>query len=151
MLPDSSRKGVTVDPIPRRTALQLLGIGGVGLAAAACTDTSGSSGGSTDQPKNAKFSFPDTGAKLPSGDVKLRWVDSGDRKAVFFNAFFPAYQSKHSNVSVDYQGNNWNTIQQVISTGVRNGTAPDVFQLPPQITFAQAVTNKWIGAYDDIV
>lgn len=137
------------NPLSRRQALQLLGIAGAGLAAA-CTDTSGSNNPVTHL-KKGKFTIPDPGGNYPSGDVKLRWVDSGDTKADFFNAFFPVYEKKHDNVHIDYQGTNWNTIQQIVGTGVRNGTAPDVFQLPAQITVTQAVTNKWIGTFDDIV
>ena len=78
-------------------------------------------------------------------------TDSGDRKANFLKPFFDAYHAKHDNVSVIYSGPNWTAIQQEITLGVRNGTAPDVFQLPSTITLAQAFVNKWVGAYDDIV
>lgn len=135
--------------------LGLLGVGGIGLTAASCVDTSGTGGGGggsagssgSDEP----IKIPDPVAELPDGDVRMRWMDSGDMKARFFNAFFPAYEKKHPNIQVEYEGTNWNQITQVITLGVRNGTAPDVFQLPSQITMGMAVSNNWVGAYEDIV
>lgn len=137
-------------PISRRAVLQLLAAGGAGLAAAAC----GVSTQTSTAPKKVNpgdFQIPDSGAKLPTENVTLRWMDSGDQKAVFFNAFFPVYQKKHPNIAVQYDGTNWNAIQQVIILGVRNGTAPDVFQLPPAVTAQQAVASNWVGSMDDIV
>ncbi|MGI8869552.1 MAG: ABC transporter substrate-binding protein [Mycobacteriales bacterium] len=121
------------------------------MAAVACanTDNGGSSGNKTKS--TGKWDIPDTGAKIPSGDVKLHWVDSGDSKADFFHAFFPVYEKKHSNVHVTYDGISWNAIAQQVGLGLRNGTAPDVFQLPPNITPGTAIANKWLHAVDDIV
>lgn len=136
-------------PTSRRTVLGLLAASGLGVALGGCVDTS--DGGGTRKVKAGDFRFPDSGAKLPSGDVELRWVDSGDQKAAFFSALFAAYHKKHANISVHYQGTNWNTIQQEITLGLRNGTAPDVFQLPIQIPKPEAVEKRWISALDDIV
>ena len=52
---------------------------------------------------------------------------------MFFKQFFDAYHKKHSNISLNYDGTNWNAIQEQITLSVRNGTAPDVFQLPAQM------------------
>lgn len=136
--------------LSRRRMLGLVGAGGAAMAAAACTDTSDSPEPGSDTPKvESDFNIPDPAGEIPAGDI--RWVDSGDMKAKFFEAFFPEYEKARPGVKVDYQGSNWNAITEVISTGLRNGTAPDVFQLPSQITMGQAVSEGWIGAYDDIV
>jgi multiple sugar transport system substrate-binding protein len=138
--------------LSRRAMLQLLGAGGGALALAACGSSGGGGGGSSGSTNvSLEFQIPNSGAKLPKEDVTLRWIDSGDQKAAFFKAFFPAYTNKHSNVHVQYDGTSWNEISQVVTLGVRNGSAPDVFQLPPTITTAQAKANGWLGALDDIV
>lgn len=139
-------RGRTPATVSRRT---LLKAGGATAAAAMLARAGGL--GALAQDANYDFKIPDSGAKLPTDDVQLRWMDSGDQKAVFFKAFFPAYTKKHPNIKVQYDGTNWNQIQQAITLGLRNGSAPDVFQLPGTITMAEAVKNNWIGALDDIV
>ena len=135
--------------LTRRSLLRLAGIGGGSLLLTACGSLG--QGKATSGSKTLDFQIPDTAAKLPTTDVTLRWMDSGDVKADFFKAFFPAYTRKHPNIKIQYDGTNWNQITQVVTLGFRNGTAPDVFQLPPTITAGQAVANGWIGALDDIV
>lgn len=141
--------------LTRRRMLELMGLSGAGLTMASCVETSeegGGGGGNTPKPGvEKKFEIPDPKVELPTGDVNLRWMDSGDVKALFWEEFFPAYQEKHSNVTIKYDGTNWNQITQVLTTGLRSGTEPDVFQLPSQITPGQAVANEWIAAYDDII
>lgn len=150
----SSRGDVS---LTRRSLLQLAGIGGGSLLLAACGGFARGGGGAPTSanaptPSGAlDFNIPDSGAKLPTSNVTLRWMDSGDVKAEFFKAFFPAYTKKHPNIQVQYDGTSWNQITEVVTLGFRNGTAPDVFQLPPTITAAQAESNGWIGALDDIV
>lgn len=137
--------------LTRRAVLQVLSAGGGALALAAC-GTGGGGGGSSATPGvSLDFKIPDSGADLPKGDITLRWIDSGDQKAEFFKAFFPAYSKKHANIKVQYDATSWNEISQVVTLGVRNGTAPDVFQIPPNVTPGQAKANGWIGALDDIV
>lgn len=102
-------------------------------------------------PASYNFEIPDSGARLPTGNVQLRWMDSGDQKAVFFKKFFPVYHEKHPNIAVNYDGVSWNQIQQVETLGFRNGTVPDVFQLASNIPVAEAVANGWLGALDDVV
>lgn len=133
-------------PVTRRT---LLKAGGATAAAAMLARAGGL--GALAQDADFDFKYVASGAKLPTDDVQLRWMDSGDQKAVFFKAFFPFYEKQYPNIKVQYDGSNWNQIQQVITLGFRNGSAPDVFQLPGTITMADAVKNNWIGALDDIV
>lgn len=132
--------------LSRRTVLKA----GGAAAAAAMLARAGTFGAKA-QGSSYDFKIPNSGAKLPTSDVQLRWMDSGDQKAVFFKAFFPAYEKMHGNIKVQYDGTNWNQIQQVITLGFRNGSAPDVFQLPSTITMAEAVKNGWVGALDDVV
>ncbi|WP_084678585.1 ABC transporter substrate-binding protein [Actinopolymorpha alba] len=153
-VPDPS---VFTGRLSRRRVLGLLGAGCAGLATAACVDTSdtGQEGAAPSPSKGgsaaSRIRIPDAKVDLPTGKVELRWMDSGDMKARFFEAFFAEYEKKRPNISVRYDGTNWNQITQVVTLGVRNGTAPDVFQLPGQITMGMAVSNDWIGAYDDII
>jgi len=138
-------------PISRRAALGLIGIGAAGAAFTACTNTDEPASSEPTLAKKGKFAIPSSGAKLPTSKVTLRWMDSGDVKAYFFKDFFPAYTKKHPNIKVNYDGSNWNTIQQVVTLGMRNGSAPDVFQIPPNITVPTAVSNGWLGVVDDVV
>ena len=97
------------------------------------------------------ITIPDTGATLPTDKVTLRWVDSGDQKAVFFNEFFAAYQAAHPNIKVAYDPLPWNEIAQVVPLGIRNGTAHDVFNLPLSVSGAQAVSEGWVQPLDDLI
>ncbi len=134
--------------LSRRAMLYLMGATGGGLLLAAC----GAGGSRSDAALNSTaFDIPDAGPGFPKEAALLRWVDSGDQKAVFFNAFFAAFQKKFANVQVSYNGTNWNTIQQEITLGLRNGSAPDVFQLPLTITTPQAVREGWVASLDDFV
>ncbi|SDS72059.1 ABC transporter substrate-binding protein [Microlunatus soli] len=134
----------------RRHALQLAGAAGLTAAAAACTDTSDvSSDGPTARSSVGDFAIPDWSDAPKS--ASLRWVDSGDQKALYFKAFFDAFGKKFSGIDVDYKGTNWNTIQQSITLGLRNGTAPDVFQLPSTISTPVAVKEGWLRPLDDVV
>ncbi len=137
--------------LSRRKLLQLMGVSGGGLVLAACGATSGNASQAQQKLNSTKFDIPSASGNFPTSPVKLRWVDSGDQKAVFFDAFFPALQKKFSNVSVSYDGTSWNTIQQELSLGLRNGTAPNVMQLPPLVTPGEAVQNGWLAALDDFV
>lgn len=93
----------------------------------------------------------DSGAMITSDPTTFRWVDSGDQKAVFWNAFFEKYMEAHPNVSIQYDALPWNEIAQVVPLGVRNGTAHDVFQRPLAVSLAQAVNEGWVTALDDII
>lgn len=75
--------------------------------------------------------------KLAPGSV-LRWIDSGDQKAVFYKAFFQQY-AKDRGVEVIYDPLPWNEIAKVVPLGVRNKTAHDVFALPQNSNPATAI------------
>ncbi|SDU79890.1 carbohydrate ABC transporter substrate-binding protein, CUT1 family [Jiangella alkaliphila] len=134
----------------RRTVLK--GAGATGLAAliGSCVDTSNVPESGPREIREGEFDIPDW-AEAPTGDVSLRWVDSGDAKALYWNAMLEAYSEKFPRISVDYQGTNWNSIQEGITLGLRGGTAPDVFQLPGNITPAAAVAQGWLQPFDDVM
>ena len=100
---------------------------------------------------SAVISIADSGAMITGDPTTFRWVDSGDQKAVFWNAFFEKYMEAHPNVTIQYDALPWNEIAQVVPLGVRNGTAHDVFQRPLAVSLAQAVNEGWIAPLDDII
>lgn len=97
------------------------------------------------------ISLPDPKGKLPTGEAKLRVMDSGDTKAPFWDEFAAAYEKKHENISVDYDGLPWNRIEEVAPLGIRNGTAHDILQLPASIPLAKAVAEGWVAPLNDII
>ena len=128
--------------VTRRQVLKLIG---ATSAAATLASYGGSHAYAQDMP------IPNSGAILPTEKVNLRWVDSGDQKAVFYREFFPAYTKAHPNINIAYDPLPWNEIAQVVPLGIRNGTAHDVFQLPTSISGAQAVSEGWVQPLDDII
>ncbi|MEO8408993.1 MAG: extracellular solute-binding protein [Propionivibrio sp.] len=87
---------------------------------------------------------------LPAADGPLRWLDSGDQKAVFFKEFFANY-GKARGVEVVYDGLPWNEIATVLPLGIRNGTAPDAFALPINMPPSIAVAQGWVQPLDDLI
>lgn len=140
-----SRRRLPMTPFSRRTALR----GGAAIAAGATLARSGFSAAAQDS--GSPISIPDPQVELPTDDVTFRWTDSGDVKGFFWREFFPLYQEKHPNITMEYQGLPWNEIQQVVPLGVRNGNAPDMFQIPLNIPAAQAAEEGWGAALDDVI
>lgn len=99
----------------------------------------------------ATITIPAPVVTLPTDDVTFQWMDTGDSKAAFFQAFFPKYQEAHPNISIDYQPLPGPELQRIVPIGVQNGNAPDVFQTPPGITAAQMVAEGWIQPLDDLI
>lgn len=132
----------------RRSILGLLAVGGAGLATGCQVSTSNKpSGGSN--PKAIKI--PDYPTKLPTGDVTLRWVDSGDLKSVWEQSVLDAFTQKHANIKTKYDGNGWANVDQVVPLGIRNKSAPDVFALPEDVPPQVAINEGWVRPLDDIV
>jgi multiple sugar transport system substrate-binding protein len=128
--------------LSRRQLLKLLGAAGAGAVLLPHLSF---------QARAQGFTIPDSGAMLPSDDVTLRWVDSGDQKAVFFREFFAAYEAAHPNINVAYDPLPWNEIAQVVPLGIRNGSAHDVFQVPLSVSPAQAVSEGWVQPLNDVI
>lgn len=121
-------------------------------ASAPTTSAAGSAPAAATAPAGAaSIAIPTTSAKLPTDKVNFHWVDSGDVKAFFWNAYFPAYQKAHPNITVQYDALPWNEIAKVVPLGVQNGNAPDVFQIPLGFTAGQAVSQGWVQPLDDII
>jgi len=97
------------------------------------------------------FVIPASGAKLPTDKLNFHWVDSGDVKAFFWNAYFPAYQKAHTNITVQYDALPWAEIGKLVPLGVQNGNAPDVFQIPQGLTGGQVVQQGWVMPLDDVI
>ncbi|HEY8742858.1 MAG TPA: extracellular solute-binding protein, partial [Chloroflexota bacterium] len=94
----------------------------------------------------------DTGVKLPTNQVTFQWLESGPGpKGTFLAQFFDAYQAAHSNIKIDFQELPWANISQVVPLGIQNGNAPDIFQLPPAVSNAQAVSQGWVAPLDDLI
>lgn len=131
--------------VTRRSVMR----GGAALAAGGMLARSSMLAGA--QNAETPITIPEPRTELPTDDVTFRWLDSGDVKGFFWREFFPMYQEAHPNITMEYQGLPWNEIQQIVPLGVRNGNAPDVFQIPLNIPAAQAANEGWGAAYDDII
>jgi len=133
---------------------RLLALGGGALVSTGLSGCGGPQTAGTrrrDGVPDVKMKIPDPAMSLPSGNVQFRLMDSDDTKAPFWEAFFEAYQAKHPNIECTYDGLPWNRIEEIAPLGIRNGTAHDVFQLPPSIPTTQAVAEGWIAPVDDII
>lgn len=97
------------------------------------------------------FTIPDPKVTLPEGKVTFRWIDGGSRKAFFEKALFAAYHAKHPNITIDYTAPEQSKLGEVIPLGIRNGTAPDVFQIPKTVPPATAVAEGWVQPIQDLI
>ena len=95
--------------------------------------------------------LPQSGAKLPTGNVTFTWMDSDDLKAMFEQPFFDAYHKAHPNITIHYDGFAWSQINEIVPLGVRNGNAPDVFAMPQNVPPAEAVNQGWVSPLDDVI
>ena len=118
-----------------------------GRTPAAGTPTAGASG-----TLPTAITLPNTGVKLPAQNVAFRWVQSGPGpKGLFFKDYFAAYQQAHANVTIQLDELPWPEIGKVVPLGVQSGNAPDLFQIPQNVTAGQAVQEGWVRPLDDIV
>lgn len=138
----SDQRRISTD-VTRRQMLALTGGGVFGLAA--CSNANGPVG-----EDNGLFtSLPQS--DLGTDAIEFQQFDSGDRKAEYFDAFFEVYGDEHENFSVDYRSGSWDTIQEALTLALRNGTEPDLFNLPPAVTMSEAVEREWIAPFDDVL
>ncbi|TDE14920.1 ABC transporter substrate-binding protein [Jiangella asiatica] len=131
-----------------RRRLLGMGFGLAGLAAAGCQVKVDDD--AAPRPA-ATVSIPDPQLELPDGDLTFRWVDSGSLKALFNEAVLEAYHEKHPNVTTDYTGQGWPTVNDTVTLGIRNGTAPDIFAMPQSVPPATAVEEGWVQPIDDLI
>ncbi len=118
-------------------------------AAPATTAASTASGSAP--ASNGAIVIANSGAKLPTEGVKFNWVDSGDAKALFFKPYFAAYSQAHPNIAITYDPLPFDKITTLLPIGFQNNNAPDVFQLPGQISLGQAIQNGWARPIDDLI
>ncbi|QOR69564.1 extracellular solute-binding protein [Ruania alkalisoli] len=144
------KRQLSTTPFTRRSAL---GLGALGLGALAACDvsTDTGSGTGTEDPEFGFEEIPDSGAELPTEDVTIGWMDSGDLKAMFLEPFFASYMDKHEHITVDYQPSSWDTINEAIPVAVRNESAPDVFARPASMPTQSAISEGWISPLDDVI
>ncbi|WP_226781711.1 ABC transporter substrate-binding protein [Oceaniglobus trochenteri] len=88
-------------------------------------------------------------ADIPT-DAPMRWIDTGDQKAVFYRDFFARYTAERG-VDVVYDGLPWSELNTVVPLGIRNGTAQDAFVLPSSVPPAFAVRDGWVQPYDGLI
>lgn len=127
------------------TALGVAAVGAVG-----CQVDTGSGGSASRSAQAGKINIPDYPTP-PEASGTVSWLDSGDLKSVFETAVLDAYTGKHPKIKNDYQGTSWETIRQVVSVGIRNGSAPDVFALPPDIPAQTAIAQGWVRPIEDLL
>lgn len=136
--------------LSRRRALA--SVGGIGLAGvlAGCkVQVSGEDAGSGGSPPS--LTIPDPEVSLPTGQVKLRWMDTGLRKSFFEKPVFKAYQAKHDNIQIEYTGVGFPQVNKVIPLGIRNGTAPDVFTKPNNVPAVTAIEEGWVRPAQELI
>lgn len=141
----------TPDPVPfgRRTLLGFSAAAALAALTGCTVDT-----GAPDAPSAsgaAGLPFPTDGVTLPTGEVKFRWLDSGDLKALFLKPVITAFGEQHPNVKVTYDGAGWDQVNQVVPLGIRNGSAPDVFALPQNVPAQTAINEGWVQPLDQLI
>ncbi|MBA2277646.1 MAG: extracellular solute-binding protein [Chloroflexia bacterium] len=137
--------------VSRRDALRLAG--GVGISGATLGAVRPGAL-ATQQPAGAAVPIEiiDTGARLPTEEVTLRWISSGPGpKGIFLEQFFAAYQEAHPNITVAFEQMPWEEIGKIVPLGIQNGEAHDVFQIPQNVPSAQAVAQGWVAPVEDII
>ena len=135
--------------ISRRHALGLFG--GVGAAAAVTgcqVQLTPDEGPGGDAPA---IEIPDPVTELPTDEITFRWLDGGGNRQLFQDPLFKAYQDKHTNITVQYDATNMDTLNETVPLGVRNGTAPDVFAIGNKIPHRVAIDEGWCQPIEDIV
>lgn len=140
--------------LSRRSFLGHLGVAGLGVAGLSACSVSTDTGGNKGKDNTPEFNFkdiPDSGAKIPTEDVTVGWMDSGDLKALFQEPMFEGYMKKYPNITIDYQPTPWDRINEAIPVAVRNNSAPDVFAIPNNVPSQVAVNEGWVKPIDDLV
>ena len=94
--------------------------------------------------------LPDTPG-LPSGAVTFRWLGTAGERKLFVDQLIPAYQLKHSNITIQHDALPMPDIAKVLPAGIQGGQAPDIFELPSGFTGAQAVQQGWVRPLDDLI
>ncbi|MFC0674441.1 ABC transporter substrate-binding protein [Brachybacterium hainanense] len=137
---------------PSRRGILSLGAGLLGIGAlGACSVSTGTPGDVPAAQTPLSIDIPDPATPLPEAAATIGWMDNGNLKGPFIQAFHAAYQKKHPQVTIDYTEAKWATINESIPLAIRNGSAPDVFLLPNTVPRQVAVAEGWIAPLDDVV
>ena len=90
-------------------------------------------------------------AGLPAIDGPMRWLDSGGQKGEFLKQYLPLY-AKDRGIEVVYDGLPWKDIATVLPLGIRNGSAPDTFNLPiGDGALGGALAEGWIQPIEEFI
>ncbi len=136
---------------PRTSRRTLLAATLGGLALAGCQVDTGSSTTGASQAGDV-ITLPDLpDAVVPSSQISYRWCDSGDLKALFVGGTLKALTARYPTIATTYDGKGWDTVNQVVPLGIRNGSAHDAFQLPSTTTPQTAIEQGWVVPLDDIL
>lgn len=136
----------------RRSVLGLGGAVAAGGLASACQVTTSPSGGSSAQDPNAfKVTFPPAKGKLPTDKTTFRVMLSGGGPDGAFEQVFTAFHAVHDNITVDNPQNTWDTLNEAVTLGVRNGSAPDLFSKPTTVPMQVAVKDGWAAPLEDVI
>lgn len=149
---EDEHRGAAGTPVISRRQL-IKGVGGLGLGAAlaGCGVSTSSGDGGGSKPPSFTIDIPDTGAKLPTGQTSIHWLNGGPGpKTYFFNEFIDAYKKKHSNISVQYDELPNNKIAEVLPLQLRNGNVADVFFII-DVPISQLVADGRLAPLDDVI
>lgn len=101
---------------------------------------------------NSPITILNTGAQLPTDNATLRWLDgSASPRSTFQQAFFPAYQRTHPNITIGYEQATNADINKLVGLGVQNSNAHGCFLQPSSVTPGQMVREGWVRPLDDII
>ena len=113
------------------------------LSLAACGGTSGSSSGS------AAASASSTGESASGETITLRIMDSSDSTQERRKVFNEEFMERHPDIKIEYTMLSGDQLTQTLTTAIRNGDAPDLFQLPSGVKLSTAVSEGWYQPMTD--
>lgn len=136
--------------LPRRDFIKALGVVGGGLALGGMTGCGGDGGSPSGGSSPGGIQIPDTGAKLPTGEVKFRWLGTPDAMTGFIDEFSAKYNEAHPNITIEYDGFPAPEIRELLPLGISSGTAHDLFN-PAGLRGADLVARGWVAPLDDYI
>ena len=95
-------------------------------------------------------SFGPKSSALPPADGPMRWLDSGGQKGEFLKKYLPLF-AQDRGIKVVYDGLPWNEIATVMPLGIRNGSAPDAFNIPQNMEPSVALAEGWIQPFEKFI
>ncbi|MFJ9825762.1 extracellular solute-binding protein [Streptomyces sp. NPDC101160] len=112
----------------KRKLIAAIGVAGMMVSVAACGTDSGDKG--------------DKGGKAQGGDKTLTvWVMDGSAPDAWMAGVNKEFEAKHPGVKVKVEKQQWNGIQEKVTTALSEDTPPDVLELGNTQTAGYAVTG----------